>query len=108
MTKQIESEKKDHPEVEQQIGNLKNIIQYENANILQSFLNVQQLKADPPNEYFPTKPPEKERAGEGDGPNVIKRRKDFVSQANMLLDGDARANQLGKPKPTNKPGPKKP
>ena len=35
---QIENEKKDSNDVEQQIGNLSNIIQYENANILQSFL----------------------------------------------------------------------
>lgn len=94
--------------MEQQIGNLKNIIQYENANILHSFLNVQPMKADPPNEYFPTKPPEKDRLNEQDtGTSVIKKRKDFISQANMLLDGDSRTNQVGKSKPNNKSVPKK-
>ena len=65
IAEQIRLDKGDQPEINQQIDNLINIIEYENANILNSFFNQPPPKSDFPAELDDRGESNENQVGEG-------------------------------------------
>lgn len=85
IAEQIRLDKGDQPEVNQQIDNLINIIEYENANILNSFFNQPPPKTDIPEEFF-DREVSAENQTDGNQPNKPMTREQLKEQALNILN----------------------